>query len=145
MPESGTPEWLAQVAEEVLDPHVEIVDPHHHLWPAGSMFNYSGDELASDTTGGHNVVATMFMECQSAYREDGPEHLRSVGETEFVVAEEARMRRRRIPLRRRSRVSSRTPTWRAPHSTKSSTPMSRQPPASSAVFAMHSVAVTILH
>jgi L-fuconolactonase len=91
MPESGTPEWLAQVAEEVLDPHVEIVDPHHHLWPAGSMFNYSGDELASDTTGGHNVVATMFMECQSAYREDGPEHLRSVGETEFVVAEEARM------------------------------------------------------
>ena len=92
MPEHGTPEWYAQVEEDVLDPEVEIVDPHHHLWPAGSMFNYAGEDLAGDTMDGHKVVATMFMECHSAYREDGPEHLRPVGETEFVVAEEARMR-----------------------------------------------------
>ena len=24
--------WLAQVEEEVLDPALPIVDPHHHLW-----------------------------------------------------------------------------------------------------------------
>ena len=31
--ESGSPEWLAQVAEPIIDPEREIVDPHHHLWP----------------------------------------------------------------------------------------------------------------
>lgn len=91
MADYGTPEWYAQISEDVVDPGVEIVDPHHHLWPAGSMFDYAGSDLAADTTCGHKVVATMFMECHASYREDGPEHLRPVGETDFVVAEEARM------------------------------------------------------
>ena len=25
-------DWLAQVDEEVLEPDLEICDPHHHLW-----------------------------------------------------------------------------------------------------------------
>ena len=40
--------------------------------------------LLADLASGHNVVATVFVECRSMYRADGPEALRPVGETEFV-------------------------------------------------------------
>lgn len=78
-------EWLSQLREDVIDPAREIVDPHHHLWPKPHL-SYDLEELWSDTDDGHNVTATVFMECGSAYRKDGPEHLRPVGETEFVTA-----------------------------------------------------------
>lgn len=77
--------WLGQLREEVIDPAREIVDPHHHLWPKPHL-SYDLEELWSDTEDGHNVVQTVFMECGAAYRKDGPEHLRCVGETEFVTA-----------------------------------------------------------
>ena len=75
--------WLAQVREEVLEPELPICDPHHHLWdyPQG---RYLLDELLADIGSGHNVVSTVFMECGSMYRADGPEALKPVGETEFV-------------------------------------------------------------
>lgn len=78
-------DWLNQLREDVIDPGREIVDPHHHLWPKPHL-SYDLEELWSDTQDGHNVTATVFMECGSAYRADGPEHLRPVGETEFVTA-----------------------------------------------------------
>ena len=34
---------------------------------------------------GHNVVATVFAECHSMYRTDGPVESRSVGEMEFIA------------------------------------------------------------
>ena len=85
-PTSGTPEWLDQVVEPIVDPARPIVDPHHHLWPEGGALPYGVDELVADTTSGHHVVATMFMECGAGYRTDGPERFRCVGETEFVAA-----------------------------------------------------------
>ncbi|MEL6894178.1 MAG: amidohydrolase family protein [Actinomycetota bacterium] len=85
-PTSGTPEWLGQVAEPIVDPAREIIDPHHHLWPAGGALPYGVDELVADTTSGHRVVGTVFMECGAGYRTDAPDHLRCVGETEFVAA-----------------------------------------------------------
>jgi L-fuconolactonase len=76
-------EWLAQVQESIVDPAQPICDPHHHLWDhPGSR--YLLDELLADVTSGHNVVSTVFVECASMYRADGPEALRPVGETEFV-------------------------------------------------------------
>ena len=24
--------WIDLVQEEILDPNIEIIDPHHHLW-----------------------------------------------------------------------------------------------------------------
>ena len=75
--------WLAQVTEEVLEPDLPICDPHHHLWDyPGSR--YLLDELLADIGSGHNVTSTVFMECGSMYRADGPEALKPVGETEFV-------------------------------------------------------------
>ena len=47
---------------------------------------YLVDELLADTGAGHRVLETVFVECGSAYRADGPAELRPVGETEFVVA-----------------------------------------------------------
>ena len=81
-------EWLNQHRENVIDPDREIVDPHHHLWPKGNDRGivYDLDDLWRDTEDGHKVTQTIFMECGAAYRTDGPDHLKPVGETEFVTA-----------------------------------------------------------
>ena len=76
-------EWLNQVTEETLDPELEICDPHHHLWDYPEN-QYLLPELLEDTTSGHNVVSTVFMECGSMYRASGLESLQPIGETEFV-------------------------------------------------------------
>ncbi|MCY4095771.1 MAG: amidohydrolase family protein [Gammaproteobacteria bacterium] len=76
-------EWLDQVQEDILEPDLPICDPHHHLWDHPQS-RYLLDELLADTGSGHNVVSTVFMECGSMYRAEGPESLRPVGETEFV-------------------------------------------------------------
>lgn len=83
--------WLNQVIEKVTDPDRDIVDPHHHLWPQPNM-GYNLPEFLSDTTDGHKVLQTVHMECGGAYHEEGPEHLRCVGETAFItdVAKRAR-------------------------------------------------------
>lgn len=77
-------DWLQQISEEVVDPDRDIVDPHHHLWPQPSM-GYNLSELLSDTTDGHKVSQTVYMECGAAYYKEGPEHLKCVGETEFIA------------------------------------------------------------
>src|SRR6266446_2434028 len=76
--------WLSQLSEEIIEPELPIVDPHHHLWSrAGNV--YLLPELIADLSSGHNIRATVFEECGSMYRADGPEELRSLGETEFVT------------------------------------------------------------
>ena len=82
----GRNEWLAGHSEEIIDPDREIVDPHHHLWIGRAGSDYLLKDLWDDTGSGHKVVQTMFMECHWSYRKDGPEHLKSVGETETVAA-----------------------------------------------------------
>ena len=82
-PVPGSQAWLDLIDEPVIDSERPIVDPHHHLWerPAST---YSLNELWGDTDSGHNIRKTVFLECGASYREDGPEHLQCVGETEFV-------------------------------------------------------------
>lgn len=75
-------EWLAKTAEEPLDPDLEICDAHHHLWDRGGQL-YLADEFIADTKG-HRVTSSVYVECLSMYREDGPEALSPVGETEFI-------------------------------------------------------------
>jgi len=91
----------APIREEILEPDLPIVDPHHHLWdrrnyatPAAPTHpfitaiadaqRYLLDELLADTGSGHNVRATVFVECGAMYKADGPVEMRPVGETEFV-------------------------------------------------------------
>jgi len=88
-------DWLALTTEETLEPDLQICDPHHHLWDTGyepgvafraeQVANrYLLDEILADTSSGHNVVSTVFIECASMYKAEGPDALRPVGETEFV-------------------------------------------------------------
>jgi len=76
--------WLDRVVEPVREPELPIVDPHHHLWMRDGNV-YLLPELLADVGSGHNVVATVFEECRSMYRADGPEDEKSLGETEFVT------------------------------------------------------------
>jgi predicted TIM-barrel fold metal-dependent hydrolase len=78
-------EWLVQWQEEILEPDLPIVDPHHHLWDVPDWdTRYLLDELLADLRSGHNIVATVFLQCWSMHRAGGPESMQPVGETEFV-------------------------------------------------------------
>lgn len=80
---SGTKTETAKAEEEILDPALPIIDPHHHLWN-DERPRYLLDELLADLRSGHDVRATVFIDCRSMYRSDGPEELRSIGEVEFA-------------------------------------------------------------
>lgn len=90
------------MGETILDPTLPIIDPHHHLWDRSAVIagraapghdferlltlspRYLFEELLADMGRGHNVIATVYMECGSMYRADGPAEMRPIGETEFV-------------------------------------------------------------
>jgi len=77
--------WLAkQPPEPILDPELPIIDTHHHLWERPDD-RYLIHEFLADVRTGHNVVATVFVECNAMYRARGPEEMRPVGQTEFVA------------------------------------------------------------
>jgi predicted TIM-barrel fold metal-dependent hydrolase len=76
-------DWLALRKEEVIDPARPIVDPHHHLWDRGGQ-RYMIEEMAADIASGHNIIATVYIDCRSMYRAHGPEAFRPVGEVEFA-------------------------------------------------------------
>jgi predicted TIM-barrel fold metal-dependent hydrolase len=90
-------DWLAaETPEEVLEPELPIVDPHHHLWDLRSFTSqphasfeqkvYLCEEMTADLNdSGHNIEQTVFAQCEAFYRADGEESLRCVGETEFVA------------------------------------------------------------
>lgn len=76
--------WLHQHQEDIVDAQRRIIDPHHHLWRTSGLPTYLLADLWEDTESGHNIEKTVFMECGAEYRNEGPQHLRAVGETEFV-------------------------------------------------------------
>jgi predicted TIM-barrel fold metal-dependent hydrolase len=84
-PTPSTPEWYAQVVEDIIDPERRIIDPHHHLWSGKRYPDYLPEDLWRDTESGHKIEKTIFVECRAGYRKTGPEHLKPVGETEFVA------------------------------------------------------------
>lgn len=77
------PEWLAKRQEDILAPELPIVDAHHHLWDRHGH-RYMAEELHADTTSGHKVVSTVYIQARSMLRADGPPAMRPVGEVEFA-------------------------------------------------------------
>lgn len=75
--------WLARRQEPILEPALPIIDPHHHLWDHPGE-RYFLDDLLRDTATGHDIRATVFIQCGAMYRAEGPEAERPIGETEFV-------------------------------------------------------------
>jgi predicted TIM-barrel fold metal-dependent hydrolase len=89
--------WYKLTKEDPLEPELQICDPHHHLWDYPDSFpedrvpasarpvrHYLLKDLLEDVGGGHNIVRTVFLQCSSQYRKDGPPEMSPVGETEFV-------------------------------------------------------------
>ncbi len=75
--------WHALTCEAALEPDLPIIDAHHHLWDRPPQ-RFDAPELLAEVSAGHNVRATVFVECGTMYRTDGPEHLRAVGETAYI-------------------------------------------------------------
>jgi L-fuconolactonase len=86
---SGTPAdndaWLALTQEKPVEPELPIIDTHHHFWNGTDRtpHRYLLEQLVADVKS-QNVRQSVFIECGSMYRADGPEEFRVVGETEFV-------------------------------------------------------------
>src|SRR5436190_2699281 len=57
-PRYGEQAWWAKHKEEILEPGLEIVDPHHHLWDRKGH-RYLFDELLADAGSGHNIVQSV--------------------------------------------------------------------------------------
>lgn len=90
------------MTEAIIEPDLPIIDPHHHLWdlrPLLPVFPephhpfiaavarspyYTFNELHADATSGHNIIATVFMECGAFYRAGADDDVRVLGETEYV-------------------------------------------------------------
>jgi predicted TIM-barrel fold metal-dependent hydrolase len=89
--------WLAKApAEAIIEPDLPIIDTHHHFWHRRSGgvggeswevpdFHYLLPDFLADCGTGHNIVGSVFLQCHSMYRKDGPEPMKPVGETEFVA------------------------------------------------------------
>ena len=75
--------WTNLRSEPALEPELPIIDPHHHVWD-DQRGRYLIHELSADVNGGHNIIATVFVEAGVMYRNYGPEEMKPVGEVEFV-------------------------------------------------------------
>ncbi|WP_298333404.1 amidohydrolase family protein [uncultured Erythrobacter sp.] len=91
------------MTEAILEADLPIIDPHHHLWDLRAMLpmfpeprhrfietlipvaHYTFDQLQEEVAAsGHNVIATVFMECGAFYNGAYGEALKPIGEVEFV-------------------------------------------------------------
>jgi len=81
-------QWTEKRKEAALEPELPIIDTHHHLWDREGH-RYLLPDFLADAATGHNLVATVFLECHSMYRAAGPVEMRPVGETEFVAGQAA--------------------------------------------------------
>jgi L-fuconolactonase len=77
-------DWLARHVEDIIEPDLPIVDPHHHLVERPETGRYLLPELLADTNSGHNIIATVYLEWLSMYRASGPTEIKPVGEVEFA-------------------------------------------------------------
>lgn len=98
--ESGSPmadydrhEWLAKRIEPAIDPTRQIIDAHHHLWDRNKSM-YLVEQLHDDTSAGHQITHTVFVECSANYDQDAVAALAPVGETRFVADQAAQAKTR---------------------------------------------------
>lgn len=78
-------DWQNGYAEVAREPELPIIDAHHHLRRSPDHSFLPADMIAE--FGGHNVVATVFIEYGPTHHSNGPAELQPVGETEFVLRE----------------------------------------------------------
>ncbi|MVW72361.1 amidohydrolase family protein [Bordetella sp. 15P40C-2] len=75
--------WLATTFEEAVEPGLEIIDTHHHLWDKPRP-RYLLDEFLADASGGHRLMGSVYVESRAMYRQDVADGEKPLGETEFA-------------------------------------------------------------
>lgn len=75
--------------EAILFPELPIVDSHIHLWNR-TGFDYFADEFLADVDDGHNVQASIYVECNMHYSDDPRVAYQAIGETRFALDQAAR-------------------------------------------------------
>lgn len=81
--QKSTTKWRSLHREGILEPDLPIVDAHHHLWERAGH-RYLLDEYLADARTGHNIAASVFVECGSFHRKTGDVAMAPVGEIEFA-------------------------------------------------------------
>jgi L-fuconolactonase len=82
----GWPVSEKPAAETIVDPTLPIVDAHFHLWK-GSGYDYFAPDYLADVNSGHNVEASVYVECGMAYSSDSRPQFRPVGEMRHVLVQ----------------------------------------------------------
>ncbi|MEZ3499841.1 amidohydrolase [Pantoea sp. KPR_PJ] len=77
-------EWLEHHQETALMPELPIVDAHHHLWDRQSGVYLTSEFSRDIQRSGHQVRSSVYIQCRSMLRRDGPEAFRPIGEIEFA-------------------------------------------------------------
>jgi predicted TIM-barrel fold metal-dependent hydrolase len=80
---NGSAQSLSSYREEILEPDLPIIDPHHHLWDRPGN-RYLMEDFLADARTGHDIRASVFVECGAFYRKAGPELMAPVGQVEFA-------------------------------------------------------------
>ncbi|MEY3740934.1 MAG: hypothetical protein RLZZ192_1610 [Pseudomonadota bacterium] len=75
--------WRSLLREDIIDPQRPIIDAHHHLWDRPGQL-YLFPEFIADAKSGHNIRASVFVECGAYYRKSAPEMMDRLGEVEFA-------------------------------------------------------------
>ena len=88
----NVPGWLDQIQEEILEPDRPIIDPHHHLWhgpedPPGikDTYRYLLEDLWRDTSSGHNIKKTVYIDCGQEYYQEGPDAFNRLGRLNLLL------------------------------------------------------------
>lgn len=76
-------------ASAIIDPGIDVIDSHHHLWNRSHQ-RYLVEELEADAATGHRLTGSIFAECHEGYLTEGPPEMKPVGEARFFAAEAAR-------------------------------------------------------
>jgi len=79
------PKWKAdEVFETIIDPHRPIIDAHFHFLRSPE-FTYEIEEYGRDTSSGHNIIKSIFIEGIQDFDGEYPPHLKPVSETEYAA------------------------------------------------------------
>jgi L-fuconolactonase len=77
------PKRLEGRDEPIIDPRLQIIDAHHHLFDRPNL-RYLLEDYLADAGAGHDIVASVYIETQAFARASGPPLMRPLGEIEFA-------------------------------------------------------------